>query len=587
MISHSELIKKLSKTKSDFKDEYIKVNYDYPKSIAEFRAKYKPVIEPQHEYINWDKNLFNYIGVNDDNRLSDNVYLRKPFSSIEISKAQEKEFIKCRDNPIYFIENYLYVSSDTDSGLCLMTLYDYQKELIQSITDNKYVAANIARQMGKTAIAVAIMVHMLIFRNRYDIGIVSQDETQSKEIVSRILTGLENLPDFLKGGIVSKSALKIELDNGSKVRGFASSASSLRGKSFGFLYGDEVAFINEWEEIQRAMMPIIARFSSKKMLLTSTPNGLNHWHKIINEDKRFNSFTYDWRSLPDNLFNSLTGAFDDGKKFETDNNSNRITWLGEFCVNFVGSSDTLLSKSELESIELLGYQFKDFNGIPLRQFKAIRPINDNGFYCLAVDLSSGVGKDYLSISVIDTEKGEVVGTLKSNHINDSYQVYKLIIDISDYFNSAYVIVENNHHSFGSIMAFAAQDDRECFYKDMTKKSFGFNMDKRKLAGCELLRTAIQRGFKINCEMILEELLTFVSNGKSYAAQKGSNDDMAMSLIIFFTAINNQQNHEMMESYFENMKIEDRFDNLNEYERECLYYRQQANSSYGCGYSGSY
>jgi hypothetical protein len=66
-----------------------------------------------------------------------------PFTQEEI-----EEYIKCKDDPIYFIENYVYVVHP-DKGKVLMKLFPYQKEMILSYITNRKTISLTGRQLGK------------------------------------------------------------------------------------------------------------------------------------------------------------------------------------------------------------------------------------------------------------------------------------------------------------------------------------------------------------------------------------------------------------------------------------------------------
>ncbi len=53
-----------------------------------------------------------------------------------------------------------------------------------------------------------------------------------------------------------------------------------------FLYIDEAAFVENWDEFFASVFPTISSGETTKILLTSTPNGLNHFYKTCEGAKK-------------------------------------------------------------------------------------------------------------------------------------------------------------------------------------------------------------------------------------------------------------------------------------------------------------
>ena len=66
--------------------------------------------------------------------VSDNVYLgnpnlKKANTPIEFTEENIVEFLKCKEDPVYFARNYVKIVS-LDEGLVPFSLYDFQEKLI-------------------------------------------------------------------------------------------------------------------------------------------------------------------------------------------------------------------------------------------------------------------------------------------------------------------------------------------------------------------------------------------------------------------------------------------------------------------------
>lgn len=77
-----------------------------------------------------------------------NPKLKKAGVHIQITKAERQEFEKCYNDVNYFIEKYCKIVS-LDRGLVNFDLYDFQKEMVDIMSNNRFSIFVTARQMGK------------------------------------------------------------------------------------------------------------------------------------------------------------------------------------------------------------------------------------------------------------------------------------------------------------------------------------------------------------------------------------------------------------------------------------------------------
>lgn len=64
------------------------------------------------------------------------VDLRASNISFQMSEVEKAEWVKCFNDPMYFIGNYCKFK--VDEGYALVDLRDYQKEIIQTVVDERY-----------------------------------------------------------------------------------------------------------------------------------------------------------------------------------------------------------------------------------------------------------------------------------------------------------------------------------------------------------------------------------------------------------------------------------------------------------------
>lgn len=207
-----------------------------------------------------------------------NQHLKRIGSSIEWTPELLREYAKCADDPIYFAKKYIKIVH-VDKGLIPFNMYGYQEEIATKITKNRRVAVLTARQSGKTTLAVAIILHYILFNEYKTAAILANKGDSAREVLARIKLAYEALPKWLQQGILEWNKGSIELENGCKVLAGTTSSSAIRGKSIAFLYLDEVAFIEGYDEFFASVYPTVSSGEETKLLMTSTPNGLNHFYK--------------------------------------------------------------------------------------------------------------------------------------------------------------------------------------------------------------------------------------------------------------------------------------------------------------------
>ena len=77
-----------------------------------------------------------------------NSNIKRKGEQVQFTQEMISEFIKCSQDPIYFAENYIKIVH-VDEGLINLSLYDYQKDIIDAITNNRRVTVCSSRQSGK------------------------------------------------------------------------------------------------------------------------------------------------------------------------------------------------------------------------------------------------------------------------------------------------------------------------------------------------------------------------------------------------------------------------------------------------------
>jgi len=161
---------------------------------------------------------------------------------ISFSAEQVDEWIKCSEDPIYFIKKYVKVIH-VDRGTVPFALYPFQEDIIRTYHENRKAVVLTARQMGKTITTAAYFLWVILFNSDKNIAILANKAAMAREILSRIQFSYENLPFWIQQGVIEWNKGSIKLDNSSKIFTAATSPNAIRGQSCTHVYVDEIAFI--------------------------------------------------------------------------------------------------------------------------------------------------------------------------------------------------------------------------------------------------------------------------------------------------------------------------------------------------------
>jgi len=475
----------------------------------------------------------------------DNVYLgnpnlKKANTPIEFTEENVIEFMKCKEDPVYFAKRYIKIVS-LDEGLVPFNLYPFQEKLVRNFHENRFNICKMPRQTGKSTTVVSYLLHYAVFNDNVNIGILANKAKIAMDLLGRLQTAYENLPRWMQQGIIAWNKGSLELENGSKILAASTSASAVRGMSFNILFLDEFAFVPNHvaDDFFASVYPTISSGTQTKVIIVSTPRGMNHFYRMWHDaEKGKNEY------VPTDVHWSEVPGRDEEWRLQTIANTSEQQFKVEFECEFLGSVNTLINPAVLRNMVYDNPITKNA-GLDIYE----RPEKEHN-YILTVDVARGLGNDYSAFIVFDVTQFpyKVVAKYRNNEIKPML-FPNVILDVAKGYNNAYLLVEVN--DIGDQVASILQYDLE--YENLLMASMrgragqivgqGFSGKKTQLGvrttaavkklGCSNLKTMIEDNKLLTCDYeIISELTTFAQKHNSFEAEEGCNDDLAMCLVIF-------------------------------------------------------
>jgi hypothetical protein len=468
-----------------------------------------------------------------------NARLKRTGTELSYTQEQVEEILKCTEDPVYFIKKYVKIVN-VDRGLIPFDMWNFQEDMVRTFHENRFTIAKMPRQVGKTTTTVGYMLWAAIFNEEYTIGILANKGQLARDILGRIQKAYEYLPHWLQQGIMTWNKGSLELENGSKIFAYATSAAGVRGGTYNLIFLDEFAFVphNMAVEFFTSTYPVISSGQTSKVIIVSTPNGLNLFYKMwtdaIEKRSTYKTLEVHWSQVP-----GRTPAW----KEETIRNTSEEQFRQEFDGEFIGSSATLISGAKLRSLA-----FHE----PIRMeenFHIYEEPIPGHLYIATVDCSEGVNLDYSTINVLDATQApyKQVARYRNNKLPLLF-FPTVIYSVAKRYNEAFVLVETNNIGQQVVDILHYDLEYENIYKTeqhhikgqsissgfKRSTSFGIKTTKSvKKIGCANLKTLVENDkLIINDFDTINEMNTFVRVRDSYAAEEGSNDDIVMGLVLF-------------------------------------------------------
>ncbi len=454
-------------------------------------------------------------------------------AGVKIAYTQEQidETDRCREDPVYFIENYCKITT-LDHGTILFKLHPYQRRIIETVHTNKNTVGKLFRQAGKSTVIAAYFAWFVTFNEQRTVVISANKLATAKEIFERVQFMIENLPVWLQQGVISWGAQSLKLENGSRCVASSSSPSAIRGWSPHVVLCDEFAHLQPKlaQAFISSVFPTVSSGESGKLIVISTPNGYNHFHKLWHDSEEGK-----------NTFARVEGRWQESRteKWAEEmkvNLGSEVRYRQEIECSFEGSSYTLIYGVKLAQIAIMNPIF-DKEGLKI--YHAPEP---GRRYVATVDVSRGRHIDNSAMTITDVTEMpyKVCLTYKSSFISTLEFPY-LIYNTARQYNEAFILVEVNDlgEEVANTIWYEYEYENMFFSEGDTLQDYrGYpgvhTSTKVKALGCSVLKDLIEKDqYFVNCYDIVQELSVFVKKKKTYAADdENINDDLAATLWLF-------------------------------------------------------
>lgn len=506
------------------------------------------------------------------NRISfnGNRRLKKQYTRLNLSEIHLKEIERCAKDIKYFKDNYVKIK--TKDGVNFPELRDYQNRFIELLSsDVENIVALLGRQSAKSTTTAIYLTHLFLFQENLNIGIVANRGAQAREFLANIKNIFIELPIWLQTGINVWNKGSIESENKTRILTDVPGPDAFRGYTMNCLVIDEAAFIRTtiFEEFADSIFPSQSALAWKKNIIISTANGMNHFYDLVNKAKSedvkdMTFFTVDWREVP--RYKA------DGSTYDPDEFRDSIIkkygllyWKQNYECEFLGSSHTLISSEKLKIM-----QPKEPEEILGNKLKIYEHPQKNHKYIMAVDPAKD-GTDAFAIQIVDITTINFKQVAAANLQVDYLLMPEYLYEWGKYYNTAFLIIENNEGAGQSIADQLKQTyEYENLYYDFKQDSNVKNLLKAKkiypgFRTTSKSRKQILQTMKLFIEnnkieivdkTTIEELKRFIYTKNKFQADDGCKDDMVLALALVFAPFCNVKNFIDMEKVIKNIYFEE-------------------------------
>lgn len=471
--------------------------------------------------------------------------LRDAKESVKLQPWQLAEIKKCSQDPLYFMNNYMYINTK-DNGMQLFKTWPFQDKAIERFLKYRFNINKWSRQVGKSTIVRGFILWYAMYHSDQLVAMLANKLALAKEQLQLLRDSYIALPFWLQPGVKLWNKMSIQFSNNTRILVAATSVDGIRGFSPNLLYLDEFAFLRPGmaDDFMASVFPSISSGKKTRVIITSTPAGLNHFYRMWEDavDEKTASY-HDLmskyvRSVV--LWNEVPGR-DAQWGIDEMARMGEQKFRQEYECEFIGSAVTLIDYKILQKlkastpIKMAGtpkeYQMRMYQKPMPRQKLEI----NNWCYVAAIDTGYGIRKDYhvlhilLAKSSVDLEE---VFVMSSNTVTvEDFCAYAYLV--LDGYGQPPLTIEYNGpgaRTYG-IMFNDLQYEHLVNYDNKLRGMWA--TDNIKQSAVMLLKLYVQRFYlKLHDEATINELMAFTALTEScrkWGAAGGNHDDNVTSL----------------------------------------------------------
>ena len=494
-----------------------------------------------------------------------NTKLLKGDLVFERTDDEIQEWLKCKNDIIYFVEKYCQLM--TPEGIKHVKLREYQKNYLRHLEKHRLSIYLACRQCGKTTTSAVFMLHYILFNTDKNALVLGNKRKTAGEILDKAKKIYLELPYFLKPGIYKWNEGEIVLDNGCRLMAEATTINSGISFTFHCVLSDEFAHIppNIMDKFYNNLFPTITA-GKARFMITSTQNGYNLFYRLYKAAEagisEYAPFKTDWDEVPEwNPDKCCWEKRDEAwHQKQVANYGSEAAFNKQFGTNFDVSANTLINMKTIQkrNTRLVEFVNKEMPGVVHSECWKWHPDFDpisckNTHIIMTTDLAEGLGGDSTVCMVwrfLDaaTGKMECVGYFKSNIIPREDATHSIQTFMCLMCNQDKTLLSYERNTYGDLFLKQLQENYDkqiygCanfdmsllvkYYNDnFTHFNYGIKVTSgNKSKHCLLFKEQYEHDTIVNdAAEFMVELNNFTDKGNSTFSAAFGHDDLVMAAV---------------------------------------------------------